>query len=104
MRDTKRDAGGGGISFGFSFNQMREDLRRQLQIRYTENSSVNTRLLGGNPALYEPDQWRDWVATIVNNPTIVTYTLGSIADLIQDNPTLQQDMAQAIYDRNNTPR
>lgn len=92
------------ISFGFSFNQMKEDLKRQLQIRYSENSSEVTRLLGGNPALYEPDQWRDWVQTIVGNPTIVTYTLASIADLIQDNPTMQQDMAQAIFDRNNTPR
>jgi len=101
---ASQDAGGGGISFGFSFNQMKEDLKRQLQIRYSENSSEVTRLLGGNPALYEPDQWRDWVQTIAGNPTIVTYTLGSIADLIQDNPTMQQDMAQAIYDRNNTPR
>jgi hypothetical protein len=104
VRNVKRDAGGGGISFGFSFNQMREDLKRQLQIRYSENSSEVTRLLGGNPALYNPDQWRDWVQTIAGNPTIVTYTLNSMADLIQDNPTLQQDMVQAIYDRNNTPR
>ena len=104
VRDVKRDAGGGGISFGFSFNQMREDLKRQLQIRYSENSSDNTRLLGGNPALYEPDQWRDWVQTVVRNPTIVTYTLASIAELVQDNADLQNDLAQAIIDRNNTPR
>jgi len=103
VRGAKRDVAQG-ISFGFSFNQMREDLKRQLQIRYSENSAETTRLLGGNPALYEPDQWRDWVGTIVGNPTIVTYTLGPISDLIQDNPTLQQDLAQAIYDRNNTPR
>jgi hypothetical protein len=94
---------GTGISFGFSFNKMREDLRRQLQIRYTSKSSVQTRLIGGNPTLFEPDQWRDWVQTIVKNPTIITYQLGSILDLITDK-TKKADMKQAILDRNNTPR
>lgn len=82
---------------------MREDLRRQLQIRYTSKSSVQTRLIGGNPTLFEPDQWRDWVQTIVKNPTIITYQLGSILDLITDK-TKKADMKQAILDRNNTPR
>lgn len=82
---------------------MREDLRRQLQIRATSKSSVQTRLIGGNPALYEPDQWRDWVQTIAKNPTIITYQLNSIADLIKDK-TMRADMTKAIFDRNNTPR
>jgi hypothetical protein len=97
------DGGTTGIGFGFSFNKMREDLRRQLQIRYTSKSSVQTRLLGGNPTLFEPDQWRDWVQTIVKNPTIISYKLGSIADLIEDK-TKKADMKQAILDRNNKPR
>jgi hypothetical protein len=82
---------------------MREDLQRQLEIRYTESRDVSTRLIGGNPTQYSPESWRDWVESIVANPVMISYTLGSIADLIQD-PTMQADMAAAISARNNMPR
>jgi hypothetical protein len=92
------------MSFSFSFNQTRTELTRRLEIRYSENSSNITRLQGGNNALFEPDQWREWVQTIPGNPVIVGYTLESIAELILNNPTMKADMIQAIYDHNNTPR
>lgn len=98
-RREKRDA----EQFSFSFYQMREDLQRQLEIRYTESRDVSTRLIGGNPTQYSPESWRDWVESIVANPVMISYTLGSIADLIQD-PTMQADMAAAISARNNMPR
>lgn len=82
---------------------MREDLKRQLEIRYTESRDVSTRLIGGNPTQYSPDSWRDWVESIVANPIMISYTLGSVADLIQD-PVMQADMAQAIAARNSIPR
>jgi hypothetical protein len=95
----KRDA----EQFSFSFYQMREDLQRQLEIRYTESRDVSTRLIGGNPTQYSPENWRDWVESIVDNPVMITYTFGSIADLITD-PTVQADMAQAIAARNSMQR
>jgi len=82
---------------------MREELKRQLEIRYTESRDINTRLIGGNPTQYSPENWRDWVDSIVDNPVMITYTLGSIADLIQD-PVVQADMSQAIAARNSMPR
>lgn len=89
--------------FSFSFYQMREDLKRQLEIRYTESRDVSTRLIGGNPTQYSPENWRDWVESIVDNPVMISYTFGSIADLIQD-PTVQADMVQAIAARNSMQR
>jgi hypothetical protein len=91
-------------SFSFSFNQNRTELKRRLEIRYTENSSNVTRLQGGNPTLFEPEQWRDWVQTVPANPVIITFTLESVAELILNNPDLKNDMVRAIYDHNNTPR
>ncbi len=99
LRREKREA----EQFSFSFYQMREDLKRQLEIRYTETSDVTTRLIGGNPTQYSPENWRDWVESIVDNPVMISYTLGSIADLIQD-PTVQADMTQAIAARNSMQR
>jgi len=90
--------------FSFSFNQNRTELKRRLEIRYSEHSSNVTRLQGGDPALFEPDQWRDWVQTVPRNPVIMTFTLESIAELISNNDVLKNDLVQAIYDHNNTPR
>jgi uncharacterized membrane protein YgcG len=99
-------AGGiGGIdSFSFSFNQNRTELKRRLEIRYSEYSHNITRLQGGNPTMFEPEQWRDWVQTIPSNPVIITYTLESIAELILNNAPLKASMEQAIYEHNNSPR
>jgi hypothetical protein len=104
ITEEKRALNFNDMSFSFSFNQTRTELTRRLEIRYSENSSNITRLQGGNNALFEPDQWREWVQTIPGNPVIVGYTLESIAELILNNPTMKADMIQAIYDHNNTPR
>lgn len=90
----KRDGGDGsggpasvpGIPWGLSFSTVRESYKKMVDDNFRESTKETIELIGGHQNNMRPEQWRDWVPTIIEIPEVVGKKLRPIEELLQDNP------------------
>jgi hypothetical protein len=75
-----------GINWGVSFSIVRETYRKMLDDNFKESTRETISLVGGHQNNMRPDQWRDWVPTIIQIPEVLNKRLTSIVELLVDNP------------------
>eukprot|EP01122_Echinamoeba_exundans_P005743 TRINITY_DN158_c0_g1_i1.p2 TRINITY_DN158_c0_g1~~TRINITY_DN158_c0_g1_i1.p2 ORF type:complete len:332 (-),score=75.09 TRINITY_DN158_c0_g1_i1:2516-3478(-) len=75
-----------GINWGVSFSIVRETYRKMLDDNFRESTRETISLVGGHQNNMRPDQWREWVPTIIQIPEVLNKRLTSIVELLVDNP------------------
>jgi len=70
------------IPFGFSFYQAKLHYERKLDDQFKGSTDIKTYC---SPACPNPQDWRDWVPTIIQNPQAITKVLEPITKVIKDN-------------------
>lgn len=91
----------GGINWvGFTFNQVREKYSKLVDDQFNSNSHVTTTLIGGDSLNINPENWRQWVPTIVQFPEVIKKQLLPLWMLFEDqNIQNQWKTAQDAYEK-----
>jgi hypothetical protein len=89
--DTSPSAGPAGvpnIPWGVSFSIVRESYRKMLDDNFQESTKTTIELIGGHQNNMQPDQWREWVPTIIEIPEVLEKKLRPISELLDQHPEL----------------
>lgn len=86
-----------GINWGVSFSIVRESYRKMLDDNFKESTKESISLVGGQQDNMRPEQWRDWVPTIIEIPEVMNKRLTPIVQLLVDNPDVPKSETIASH-------
>ena len=87
-------------------NKKEDRHQRRDHESYIVNSDIDTLMIGGKPGNYEIKDWAKWSETLALSPTVVSYKVGSICDLITWNKNKVENLNKVImkYLEENQPK